>query len=78
MTTKKKNKKLEIPKAETVIQFQGKEAELETIYARVKEAFAAEEPEETEINALKVYVKPEENAAYYVINDSFAGRVDLF
>ena len=26
----------------------------------------------------KVYLKPEDRAAYYVINDRFAGKVDLF
>ena len=26
----------------------------------------------------KVYLKPEEYAAYYVINDTYAGKVNLF
>ena len=30
------------------------------------------------IKSLQVYLKPEEFAAYYVINQKFAGRVDLF
>ena len=35
--------------------------------ARVKEAYLAENPA-AEIESLELYVKPEENAAYYVVN----------
>ena len=27
---------------------------------------------------VNIYIKPEEYSAYYVINDKFSGRVDLF
>jgi len=30
-----------------------------------------------EIKKLSVYVKPEENAAYYVVNDKVQGRIGL-
>lgn len=30
------------------------------------------------IKTLQLYLKPEESAAYYVINQKFAGKVDLF
>ena len=29
------------------------------------------------IKKLSVYVKPEENAAYYVVDDKVQGRIDL-
>ena len=32
---------------------------------------------ESAITSLDIYVKPEENAAYYVINGNFAGKVEL-
>ena len=28
--------------------------------------------------SLKLYLKPEDRAAYFVINDRYAGKVDLF
>ena len=32
----------------------------------------------SELTGNKVYLKPEEYAAYYVINDTYAGKVNLF
>ena len=31
----------------------------------------------TPITSLKLYLKPEENAAYYVINEKDTGKVDM-
>ena len=36
------------------------------------------EGNKSKINDINVYIKPEENAAYYVINEKIAGRVDIF
>ena len=30
-----------------------------------------------DIKTIKVYVKPEENAAYYVVNEDLGGKIDL-
>ena len=32
---------------------------------------------ESELKSLTLYVKPEESAAYYVINDDVTGKVEL-
>lgn len=45
---------------------------------RAKEAFTADGHRASSIKSLKVYLKPEEYAAYYVINDTYAGKVNLF
>ena len=37
-----------------------------------------EEGNKTKAKNINVYIKPEENAAYYVVNDKIAGRVDIF
>lgn len=29
------------------------------------------------ISSIKIYVKPEEYTAYYVVNDSYFGKVDM-
>ncbi len=63
---------------ETYVEFAGNQVLLSAVEARVKAAYVAEGHRESSIKTLKVYVKPEENAAYYVINDNNVGRVDLF
>ena len=45
---------------------------------RVKAQFVADGHKASEIKVLNIYVKPTENAAYYVINETETGRVDLF
>ena len=40
--------------------------------------YVADGHKATEVKAVKLYIKPEDRAAYYVINDEYAGKVDLF
>ena len=42
---------------------------------RVKADLAAQN---IEVKELKVYLKPEDNACYYVANGNVAGKVDLY
>ena len=58
------------------VQYQDAEEKVEDLVAAAKAAFAAEHPR-TKVSDLKLYVKPEERAAYYVVNEKFAGRVDF-
>lgn len=68
----------EVLKPEVIIQHQGREAALEDAIEKAKGEFVAAGHRVSSIKSLQVYVKPEEEAAYYVINQKFAGRVDLF
>lgn len=68
----------EILKPEITVQYQNLEVTTETVEERVKAQFAAEGHRVGTIKKLNIYVKPEEYAVYYVINDKFTGRVDLF
>ena len=80
-TTKKATTaKKETVKKETVItiQHQGNEISVASVEEKVKAAFVAEGHKASTIKTLNIYVKPEEYAAYYVINGEFTGRVDLF
>ncbi len=63
---------------EVFIQFAGNQAVQKDVEDRIKAAFVAEGHRESSIKSIKIYVKPEENAAYYVINEDNVGRVDLF
>ncbi len=65
-------------KPEVFIQYQGNEAMVEEAIEKAKLAFVADGHRLSTIKTLQVYLKPEEYAAYYVINKKFAGRVDLF
>ena len=60
-------KKAEDVKATVTIQFAGKEVVAKNILEEAKKAFAAAN-KGVEIKTIDIYVKPEENAAYYVVN----------
>lgn len=63
---------------EVFIQYQGNEAIVADVIEKAKNEFVADGHRASSIKSLQVYLKPEEFAAYYVINQKFAGRVDLF
>lgn len=63
---------------EVYIQFGSNEAKTADIVDKVKALYVAEGHRESSIKSLQIYLKPEEYAAYYVINKKITGRVDLF
>ena len=76
--TGEKVKKAATRKTTVVLQFQGQETDFAKLEARVKEAYVAAGNKVSTMKQVTIYVKPEEHAAYYVINEEFTGRVDLF
>lgn len=76
-TTAKKALKEEL-KPEVFIQYQGNEAVVADAVEKAKAVYVAAGHRVSSIKSLQVYLKPEEYAAYFVINQKFAGRVDLF
>ena len=79
---RKPSKKVEEKKAEAVtevyVQFGGRETTLDSVVAKATDSYVADGHRASSIKKLQVYIKPEESAAYYVINDKNAGKVDLF
>ena len=67
-------------KAETVITLEFGEytAVMSSVEERVKAQVVADGVKASAIKSLNIYVKPFENAAYYVVNGDITGRVDLF
>ncbi len=65
-------------KAEVTIQYLGREVAEADVIKRVVEAYKASAEKAPAIKKLQVYIKPEENAAYYVVNDTVTGGVALF
>lgn len=54
------------------LQFAGNDWEISDIVERVKAAYTGKA-----IKEMRIYVKPEENMVYYVINDNEIGSVEL-
>ena len=60
------------------VQFAGNEVTEADIIDKVKAAYVAEGHKESAIKEINLYVKPEEYAVYYVINDKAIGKANLF
>jgi len=70
--------KTAVVKATTIVQYQNNEVDITKVEEKVKAQFVSEGHKAASIKKLNIYIKPEEYSAYYVINDKFSGRVDLF
>lgn len=69
-------KKATAKKEEVYVQFAGREFDAMKIVADAKAAFKAAQGRKA-VKSCQVYIKPEENAADYVINGDFTGKVEL-
>ena len=67
-------RKAENMKPSIIVEYSGEQADATALVERAKETFHAER-KRTLITDLKLYVKPEERTAYYVINGSFTGSI---
>lgn len=77
-TAKKTTKKVVATKT-AVLQFAGEEVKVDDVIAKAEQDFKAENKRKA-IHDIKVYLKPEERAAYYVVTSGeseYAGRIDL-
>ncbi|MEY8390935.1 hypothetical protein D3Z36_04260 [Lachnospiraceae bacterium] len=71
-------KKKETEKVEEIyVQYQALEITTKDIMEKAKQDYIAEGHRESSIKSVRLYIKPEEGMAYYVINDKFAGGVSL-
>ena len=64
-------------KTSMYIEYQGLQVEEKEIIAKVKELWVNEGNKIKDIKELKLYIKPEEAAVYYVINEETSGKIDL-
>ena len=68
-------------KADVFVQFGGKEFSEEAIMSKVVAAWEAEGKKASAIKRAKLYIKPEDGKAYYVINEGLkngsTGAVNL-
>lgn len=76
-SSKRTARKTEI-KTEMFLQFAGKEYTQKEIFQKVKDVWTkALKNKVGDMKDVKIYLKPEESAAYYVINGDTTGRIDL-
>ncbi len=65
-------------KTDVYLQYQYQECSIEQIKKMCKESYIADGHSAADIKSLKIYLKPEEKAAYYVANDQYLGKVDIW
>lgn len=74
----KKPAEKKAPEQEMILQFGGREIKEKDLYERICKIWTEGYGKKAdELKSLKVYVKPEEFTAYYVINDDVTGSIDL-
>lgn len=71
-------KKEEVLVPEVFIQFNNREDVVADVVERAKAAYVADGHKASAIKSLQVYLKPEDGKAYYVVNQKYAGQVNLF
>ena len=69
-------KKADNLKPEIILQYQGGETDVAALVEAAKADFHSVK-KRTLVTALKLYIKPEEGAAYYVINEDHNGKITL-
>ena len=57
------------------VQYDGKQVEEKEIVASVKAAWTEAGNKDGDIKTMEVYVNPEDDAVYYVINETESGKV---
>ena len=62
---------------ETYVQANGHEYKQSEILEKVEASFIEAGHKLTALKNLQLYIKPEDNAAYYVVNGEITGKVDL-
>lgn len=62
-------------KKNIVIQFQGRERSQENILQQVRREAVAKGIADEEIEYVDIYIKPEEQSVYYVINGQIEGKI---
>lgn len=62
-------------KVHTTLQFGDVEVDIDELTEKVKTAYSL--GSDKEVKDLKLFIKPEDNAVYYVVNEKSAGKVDI-
>lgn len=74
----KKAKEKKAGKVELYVQFSNQEVVTDAVLERVKQAYMTAGNEMTENDDIRIYIKPEENKAYYVVNNGYTSDIVLY
>ncbi len=64
-------------KSNVILEFQGNQVAVKDIVEMAKKTWKDSGNKVSDLKDMRLYVKPEENAIYYVFNDSVDGRLSL-
>jgi hypothetical protein len=64
-------------KSNLFVEYQGKQIAGKDVLAAAKKVWVDGGNKVKDLNTVDLYIKPEENAAYYVFNDDESGKIDL-
>lgn len=64
-------------KSNIYVEFEGKQTACKDILAAAKKVWVSGGNKVKDLNTVDLYVKPEENAVYYVFNEEESGKIDL-
>ena len=78
MAEEKAKKAKKAVKKTIYLQFSGQEVSVDEIESAIMENYEMVKKGEDQPEDIKIYLKPEDKKAYYVINSDYAGEVDLF
>lgn len=77
-TTRKTAAKKAEPVTEVYVQYWGKEIHTSEVADRIKKIWTEDMGKKaSELKDLKIYIKPEDNGAHYVINGDITGFIEL-
>ena len=76
-TAKSTAKTAKEPTKKIVIQYHGNDLDVDNLMEKVKAAYAAEGNSADAIKSVELYIKPEENMVYYVI-DGYASGTNIY
>lgn len=65
-------------KVNAIVEHYGRQISEQDIIAHVKRAWTNSGKNEKDIKSIELYIKPEENAVYYVVNETETGAVALY
>lgn len=64
-------------KTDLFVEFGNAQVSMDKVVEDVKKTFAAQGNKD-EVKSVKVYLKPEEQTAYYIVNGTVSGKMDVF
>ena len=64
-------------KMKTFVEYNGKQVEEKEIIANIKKVWVEAGNKVGDIKTLDLYIKPEEEAVFYVINETESGSVEM-